>query len=103
MYRIGQIVKTSYNTGPYRITGVSELCDCAKFLDVIANHPERRSRPHYHLTCTRVPTEPDKYNIKRQGGYYLNGYDEFGQSVWCDDYLLSEDLAMSLNLLTLLI
>lgn len=103
MYRVGQIVKTSYDTGPYRITKVSELCDCANFLDVIANHPERRSRPHYHLACARVPTEPDKYHIKRQGDYYLNGYDEFGQNVWRDDYLLSEDLAMSLNLLTLLI
>ena len=103
MYRVGQIVKTSYDTGPYRITKVSELCDCPSFFDVLDNRPDIRSRPHYHLTCVRATTEPDKYNIKRQSEYYLNGFDEFGHNVWRDDYLISDDLQMTLNLLALLI
>ena len=78
----GMVVRTSYNTGPYRIVDIEEFaCTCPSFTDAVTlakNAPP--SRPHYHLTCRKVG--------EKTGFYYLNGYDENLCSVWNNDYLI---------------
>lgn len=75
--RIGDVVRTSYDTGPYLITEIEGPCTCADFLRHL-NGDESPSEPHYHLTC-EIAGEP------RKGSYWLNGYRLDGTSVWsCD-------------------
>lgn len=60
---IGDIVKTSYGTGPYVIEGIRRDCTCPKPLDEINMDDPPASPPHIGLIL--------------KGHYYLNGYDEF--------------------------
>lgn len=76
-YHIGMVVRTSYGTGPYEITGVIGNCTCPSFLDVLEYGSRREtpppSKPHFHLTCKGLGDKQSKY---------LNGYDENGNSVY---------------------
>lgn len=72
---VGQWVKTSYGTGPYRITKVYGPCRC---VDEWADGDAYRSEPHYHLLCRKEGDRED---------YYLNGYRPDGSSVWSDDWI----------------
>jgi hypothetical protein len=75
--RIGDVVRTSYGTGPYLITEIEGPCTCAAYLRHL-DGDESPSEPHYHLTCEMVD-EP------RKGSYWLNGYRLDGTSVWSGD------------------
>ena len=82
---LNQVVRTSYNTGPYRIVQISSECTCPSFLDNINSLTPCESEPHFHLTVTDV--EPT-----RRGYSYLNGYRKDGTSVWSDDFLIFDGL-----------
>lgn len=74
-FRIGDIVKTSYDTGPYEIVKISGPCRCAPFGWVI-NHMSEEDpedwEEHWHLECTWAgPRAPGHAYTEH---YYLNGY-----------------------------
>jgi hypothetical protein len=83
MIALNQVVRTSYGTGPYRITHVSEPCTCAEYLRSI-NGDDSPSEPHHHITCTP---------IDGKGDCWLNGYRADGTSVWRDDRLVFDGVA----------
>lgn len=77
----GIVVRTSYNTGPYRVVDYTKDCTCPSFMDEITlldKAPD--SKPHYHLLCRKVG--------EKRGFFYLNGYDENLNSVWNSDRLI---------------
>jgi len=86
--RVGDIISTSYGTGPYEIERIKWGCICSRFDDEINAEGgvlPPPTPPHMHLVCTRV----------RDGGrgdYHLGGYDARTlRSVWNDrDYLIKE-------------
>lgn len=84
---INQVVRTSYGTGPYRITQVEGPCTCAEYVAHL-NGDDTPSEPHFHLTCVWG-------GWLRDGGreYWLNGYRADGTSVWNDDRLLFDGVA----------
>lgn len=67
------IVRTSYETGPYVITSVFGPCSCAT---MFSDEPRE---PHYHMECERADTG--------EGGFGLNGYRLDGTSVSSGDTL----------------
>lgn len=86
--RQGDIVRTSYNTGPYVIKRIFGPCTCESYLgslERLVKRVPRESEAHFHLTCAPV------------GGYrgecYLNGYRPDGTNVWSSDRLIFESVA----------
>jgi hypothetical protein len=80
LVHVGDVVKTNYGTGPYRVEEVSELCTCPSYLSEL-NGDGAPSRPHVHLVLTKVDDTK-----KRKARYWLNGYDPATlQSVWSND------------------
>lgn len=77
---VDAIVVTNYDTGPFRVLGVSGPCDCPRYIDEInlgmAKAP--RSEAHYHLTCECVESGREAW---------LNGYRLDGTPVWGNDRL----------------
>jgi hypothetical protein len=63
----GMLIKTNYNTGPYRIKKIKRDCTCAHFLAEINMNNPPPLPPHLHLTVT---------NPDGSGEFYLNYYDE---------------------------
>lgn len=95
MVHVGQVVRTSYGTGPYIIRDIGEEITEPSFIDLL-NLREKtpRSLPHRNFTVSPL-LDPKKK------GFYLNGYDENLRSVWSDDYLVIcevETLLLSLCL-----
>lgn len=78
MLRIGEIVRTSYGSGPYRITMIDGPCTCPEYIKHL-DGDETPSEPHYHLTCA---------GIEHNGSFYLNGFRPDGTSVWNKDSLI---------------
>ena len=80
-YYNGMVVRTSYGTGPYEITGVISDCTCPSFLDFLEYSSRMDTPPssktHFHLTCRGLGN--------KRGEYYLNGYGENGNSVYSDN------------------
>lgn len=80
-YYNGMVIRTSYGTGPYEITGVIGNCTCPSFLDSLeyssSGETPPPSKPHFHLTCRGLGD--------KRSEYYLNGYDENGNSVYSDN------------------
>lgn len=76
----GDIVSTSYNSGPYRITRIDRGCNCPEYLKSLSG--DRSASPrHIHLTCESLDG--------KQGPFYLSGYDdETLKSVWNNDFLI---------------
>lgn len=95
MLHVGQVVRTSYGTGPYIIRNISEERTDPSFIDSLNLQEEApRSLPHRNFEVSPL-SDPKKK------GYYLNGYDENLRSVWSDDYLVIcevETLLLSLCL-----
>lgn len=94
-FRKGMVVRTSYGTGPYEITEVSENCTCPSFLDSLncgCTETPPRSKPHCHIVCRRFGEKRDNY--------YLNGYDENGVCVWSDNdrLIVCEEETMFLSM-----
>lgn len=80
LLEVGQIIKTNYNTGPYRIKSIHRECTCPECIRSI-NGDDSPSLKHIHLIVKDL-------NGGR-GDYYLNGYNEETlKSVWSDDYLI---------------
>ncbi len=77
MLGIGEIVRTSYGTGPYRITDIDGPCQCPEYLRHI-DGDETPSEEHYHLECVGADGSRS----------WLNGYRADGSSVWDDDTLI---------------
>jgi hypothetical protein len=70
-------VRTSYDTGPYRIVSILRGCTCPEYLDTINMTDPPPSRPHIHMTVEKPGDTP------RNSPYYLGGYDEETlESVW---------------------
>lgn len=89
MLRIGEIVRTNYGTGPYRITEIDGPCVCPEYVGLI-NGDASPSEPHYHLTCAWAG--PIVRGIVPKESY-LSGYRPDGTNVWCDDKLSFEGAA----------
>ena len=79
-FQKGQIVRTSYGTGPYIITSVYGPSTEPSFLSSL-NGITTPSKPHFCLTVRPV-------GVKSSSDCYLNGYDEDGNSVWNSDCLI---------------
>jgi hypothetical protein len=78
MIRVGDIVRTSYNTGPYRVTSVEGGCCCPSYLDDLNMRDQApASLPHMHIVCVMAsdPIGAEK-NEKRR--HHLNGYAQIG-------------------------
>lgn len=85
MINVGEIVRTSYNTGPYVIKESLGPCTCPSYLDTINTQDPPYSDIHYHLTVQQV----DENGLEvRDSPSWLNGYREDGTNVWRDDYLI---------------
>lgn len=67
---VGDIVWTSYGTGPYVVREIERDCTCYGLFDNV------KTEPHMHLVCT-LPGH--------RGDFYLNGYTEELSCVWSDD------------------
>lgn len=83
----GNIVRTSYGTGPYKIDTISGPCSCAEFTR------DTPSDPHYHATCKSI-------DEGQAGTYHLGGYRLDGTSTWTDEQslVLVQDAQMELSL-----
>ena len=83
-FKEGDIVITSYNTGPYVIDSIERGCECPSYLDEINLDDPPKSKKHIHIVCHHLDEK------KRKGREcYLSGYDDqSGVSVWGDDYLI---------------
>ena len=100
MIEIGDIVRTSYGTGPFRVVEIKRDCDCPSYLAELKhgfmNGKAPRSKPHFHLTLVRadcpIGKEPSRGGDMK-GYYWINGYAEQGGrylSVWSKDELFVE-------------
>lgn len=68
---IGDIIKTSYGTWPYRIVEIQRGCRCMAYLGIVNGAPELPAPEHLHITCVK-PEEP----TERKNHYWLNRYVE---------------------------
>lgn len=80
---VGDLVKTNYDTGQYRIIKIERGCTCPRYIDSLDDgldgYKAPASRPHIHLTVE---------TLDGKGPYYLNGFDEETLwSVWNNDRL----------------
>lgn len=81
--KVGDVVATSYGTGPYRITAITRDCRCVTAQDEYDGITELP--PHIHLTCREVTARP---HTQKGHYFYLGFYDETTlQSVRSDDRL----------------
>lgn len=79
---IGSIVRTSYGTGPYEITGVTGPCECPEVWENLREN-KTPSEPHYHLECRDFPARKGIASPS-----YLAGYRADGTNVWTEDVLI---------------
>lgn len=75
MIEIGDIVRTSYGTGPYRVVKIDRGCCCASYADELrlGYGKGRPSPPHIHLTLVKAEFPLDR-EPKQTDCYWLNGY-----------------------------
>lgn len=76
----GDIVKTNYNTGPFKIIEIRGPFTNPNFVDQI-NGRNIPSLPYYSFVCCNADNP-------RDNGYYLNGFHNVNGrilSVWNDD------------------
>lgn len=79
-FQKGQIVRTSYGTGPYVIMSIYGPSTEPSFVSSL-NGDNTPSKPHFYLTVRPI-------GVKGNSDCYLNGYDENGNSVWNNDRLI---------------
>jgi len=94
--QIGGIVRTNYETGPYRITDCFGPCRCPHPVAQINFENPPASEPHYHLTCTSALERSG--SARHDTESYLAGYRLDGTSVWSSDYLIFEGMARGVTL-----
>jgi len=90
---IGEVVRTSYGTGPYRVVRATGPNTSPSFLDSI-NGIDRPSEPHFNLVCHDANPLPGRKSRES----YLNGYRLDGTNVWGDDFLIFESVTAGVNL-----
>jgi hypothetical protein len=102
MLQIGDIVKTSYNTGPYRILHISGPHTNPSYVDSLNLRDKAPpSKPHYNMV---VVPEHIVIGKERPNDYcYLNGYEPTAdsatwRSVWSDDELYISGTAKGIQL-----
>lgn len=80
MIEIGDIVRTSYGTGPYRVVEIVRDCCCPAYLDTLNYRNPPASPPHFHLTLVKAdcPIGKEPQTPGGKGFYWLNGYAEKG-------------------------
>jgi hypothetical protein len=84
---VGDLIKTNYNTGPYRVVEIKRGCTCPAYLDEL-NSGGRTLPPapdHLHITCVKPA------DARQKGYYWLNRYlEEKGRirSVDSDDEVI---------------
>lgn len=76
---IGDIVRTSYGTGPYRVVEIERDCTCPSYfeeLEYMGRPGAKPSPPHIHLTLVNadVPIGSEPKQPGAKGFYWLNGY-----------------------------
>lgn len=76
----GNVVETSYGTGPYLITEVIGPCTCSDMSELI-NGAADCSSAHFHATCKGLAGH------QKNDVFYLNGYTQDGRSVWSNDFI----------------
>jgi len=78
--QVGDVIRTSYGTGPYRVVEILRGCTCPSYLNQIERDDEApASRPHVHMECRLVGRE-------KEGPFTVSGYDdETLKSVWNGD------------------
>lgn len=81
MIQVGDIVRTSYGTGPYRVDEIIRGCTCPKFTDELRLGDDAPpSAPHIHLLLADL-----RRGREHDGPSMLAGYDEDTlKSVWGD-------------------
>lgn len=111
MIEVGDIVRTNYGTGPYRVVTVARDCCCASYLDALDHMGKGKppaSPPHFHLVLVDadcpIGKEPPQRGTWR-GYSWLNGFAEVGGrylNVWRDDEIFVEGRTpgVQLNLFT---
>lgn len=84
---VGDIVATSYGTGPYRIVEIERGCTCPDPMEEMEVDDPPDSPPHIHIVGICIDG-----HLKGKKGW-LNGYDEkSGRNVWRpDDQLVLVD------------
>lgn len=95
---VGALVRTSHDTGPYRITEVHGPCTCAHIMAQINRMGEElpASEPHYHLVCKWAgATFPGSNHAYADS--YLNWYREDGTNIFSDDTLVFEGMAQGVT------
>ncbi len=93
MLQVGDIVRTSYGSGPYRIVDIERNCRCPDYLDVIEGK-DNPSKLHMHLVCVDA-NEPIRERYSYRKLRWLNGYREYPNGtircIWRpQDYLIVE-------------
>lgn len=80
MIQVGDVVRTNYGTGPYRVDHVVRGCTCPDYIDEIGFPDDAPpSRPHLHLVCTGWVGSDHNEGLE----FYIAGYDEDTlESVW---------------------
>jgi hypothetical protein len=78
MIQVGDIIKTSYGTGPFIVLSVLRNCTCPNFVKTL-NGDNSPSKPHIHA---------EMMDMNGRKGYGIGGYDdstEPAKSVWNPD------------------
>lgn len=82
----GAIIRTSYDTGPYRVVQVVRDCTCPEYHDELNNGKKAKNRePHMHIVC--INAYPEKGRDAHEKSY-LNGFVEKpdGRITGCSTY-----------------
>lgn len=88
--QIGDTIRTSYGTGPYRVIAIRRGCTCPRYDDwlLACGDGATPSAPHLHLTCVGSAT-PVRKRYGEGELRWLNGFSEGDDgrfvSVWTDD------------------
>jgi hypothetical protein len=84
----GEIIRTSYGTGPFVITDIYGPCNCPAYLDENNNgNAAKETDEHYHLTCQAVT---DEGVIINETPSYLNHYRRDGTHISREHWLIFE-------------
>lgn len=60
-FKVGDIVRTNYKTGPYRIVAAEFGCTCGNYVEVINNLGKKIcSEPHWHFMLVDADEPPTK-------------------------------------------
>lgn len=84
--KVGDIIRTNYNTGPYRVVSVRGPFTEPSYIDSLnMGEDAPLSPPYFCYTCRLVGS-------KKRDDYYLNGYDGVThKNVWRDDRIITQE------------